>query len=1123
MAPAQAFRSWRLYRCAMAHPRAGDRIGGFVILRELGAGGMGVVFLARDETLQRDLALKILGSADPRLLEEARLAASLEHPAIVSVYAAGEDAGHLYLAMRYVAGGTLAHRLAADAPDPAASLALLAPIADALDTAHGAGLVHGDVKPGNILLDGDRAQLADFGLARRRDALAPSLRDGIMPGTIGYLAPEQIEGDPVDGRADQYALACVAFECLTGSQPFARDSDVATIYAHLADPVPRASALRPFPPAADDVLARGLAKRAADRFADCAAFVAALRSALAGQTAGTITPSSPSLASGGDSAPLDDALRRRLATMIFCDPSRSTELGDGLDAETLREFSLRSHAEMLAAVTAHGGTIERSVGEAVVALFGIPTANEDDALRAIRAALEMRRRLELLDDEFGRRFGLRLEVHIGINTGEVAARAGGDEPRATGSMLNVARRLEESAASGEILIGHLTHRLVRDAVTVEPVPDLQLKGVARAYRVLALADSPAAIPRRLRSELVGRRPQLAALQEVYRACRDTGRAQTVVLVGEPGVGKGRIAYEFGRTAPEATFLHGRCLSYGDAITYQPLADAIRQAVAAGGDPSSDLRERIHALVPDDPAAAEFLAVVAGVSPAPASPEEIAWAARTLLATLARSAPVVLVLDDLQWAEPTLLELVASLGAVEAPVVLLGLARPEVADLPAWHDGEGGRTQLAVERLTDVEAAELVRGLLSPDIGAPLVARLTEAAGGNPLFLEELCEMLVDAAADAPAGDGGPAPVEALPDALPVTVDALVTSRLDRLPDVERFVIETAAVEGAFFTRAGVAALAPPAVRDRVDPAIDALVRRDLARPTTVAGEPALRFRHLLVRDVTYRGIAKARRADAHAAFARWLESADDQFESVGYHLEQACRYRTELGADPADLRTLGAAAALWLERAAGRARTLGDGGAAVKLLRRAAGVLPDDGPERGRVLIALGAALTDGGELADARAALHEAGALAASVGDPGLAARLDVEDLILDVQLDPGPAIARAAAATDVAATTLSRAGDDEGLGRLAYLVALVRWIEGQVAAAESSWVRAAEIARRRGDTASLSDALRVAPVSGAVRADASGRRDRALHGGARRAAWEPPCRAGHARGPGPAVCHAR
>ena len=275
---------------------AGSHVDGYVIVRTLGQGGMGAVYLAHDETLDRLVAVKVVAPAlagderfRHRLLHESRLAARLDHPAIVAVYPAGEVDGQLYLAMRYVEGGSLAERLAGGALDPATALTVLRPVADALDTAHAAGLVHRDVKPANILLDGDRALLADFGLARTVASVASASRDQGLSGTLGYLAPEMIEGDDVDGRADQYALACVAFACLTGREAFARDSDVATIYAHLSEPPPRVSAARAeLPRDVDAILARGLAKRPRDRYPSCAAFVEALDGALA-TTAATST------------------------------------------------------------------------------------------------------------------------------------------------------------------------------------------------------------------------------------------------------------------------------------------------------------------------------------------------------------------------------------------------------------------------------------------------------------------------------------------------------------------------------------------------------------------------------------------------------------------------------------------------------------------------------------------------------------------------------------------------------------------------------------------------------------------------------------------------------------------
>ena len=828
------------------------------------------------------------------------------------------------------------------------------------------------------------------------------------------------------------------------------------------------------------MLARALAKRAADRFDDCRAFVAALAAALDEPLAAV-----SGVPLEGAPAPPDDRppTRRKLATVLSAELAWSAELAEQLDVESLRDLSLRCRAELRSAVTAHGGTVERLTDDGVVALFGIPTAHEDDALRALRAAFELRRRVAVLDEEDGDRFDARLEVRIGIASGEVAAGpTGGDEPLATGGTPRLAQRLAQTAAGGEIVLGEMTRRLTRDAAAIESVPELRVTGSSRpvqAYRVLALVDQATAPPRRLLADLVGRRPQLAALRELYGACRETRRAQLAALVGEPGAGKTRLAHEFVGAAADATVLRGRCVSYGEAITYLPLAEAIRRAAGSTAeDPPERLRERIGALLPTEPDAAEFLAVAAGVSLATASPEEIAWATRRLLATLAEASPVIFLLDEVQWAEPTFLELLGSLRMVEAPVLLLCLARTEIAEVAAWRDLEGACTQIAVERLTDDEAAELVGRLLSPDVDRALVDRLTAAAGGNPLFLEELCQMLAETT-DTGAGPGSQ--VDARSVELPATLDALITSRLDLLSDAERLAIETAAVEGPVFSREAVAALAPAALRDRVGSAIDGLVRRDFARPTTVDGVSALRFRHLVVRDVAYRGITKTRRADTHELFARWLEQAAphraERIELVGYHLEQAWHYRAELGGAADRLQELGATAAMWLERAAGRARNRGDGTAAITLLRRAVDVLPLGAAPRGRVLVQLGAALNDRGRLDDARGALDEATGIAASLDDAALEARIAVEELVLELQLDPTVAVGRATTTVDTAATAFSRAADDEGLTRLAYLCGLVSWFAGRAAAAEASWVRAAELARRRADVASLSDALRWLP----------------------------------------------
>jgi tetratricopeptide (TPR) repeat protein len=450
--------------------------------------------------------------------------------------------------------------------------------------------------------------------------------------------------------------------------------------------------------------------------------------------------------------------------------------------------------------------------------------------------------------------------------------------------------------------------------------------------------------------------------------------------------------------------------------------------------------------------------------------------------LAREEPVVLVLDDLQWAEPTFLRLVDALATAPAPLLLLCLARSEIAEHPDWSGSRGERAVVALGPLADGDAASLVDDALGRGLDRRLRARLVETAGGNPLFLEELCEMLIDTGLVRRV-EGGWVPSGEMPEIpLPLTLDALLASRVDLLGAHERAVIECAAVEGRAFTRDAVLTLSPPAAREGVDGALQALVERDLVRATSAGGLPGYRFHHQLIRDVVYRSIPKAQRARSHEQLATWLERdaptrAAELAEIAGYHLEQAWACRRELGAPPEQSRGLASRGAARLETAASRALTRGDVFAAIKLLRRAVALLADDEPRRARLLADLGAALTEAGRLSEAREALDGARAAARRLGDDALAARTQVEELILELQVDPERSIAAAPPVIRDAAAAFERAGDDLGSCRLAYLEALVHWFQGRAAAAEAAWERAAGHARRLGDAHRLSDIVRWIP----------------------------------------------
>ena len=571
---------------------------------------------------------------------------------------------------------------------------------------------------------------------------------------------------------------------------------------------------------------------------------------------------------------------RKTVTALFCDVTGSTALGESTDPEALRALLARYFERMKAVVESHGGTVEKFIGDAVMAVFGIPAAHEDDALRACRAAVEMR-------EAFA---GLGIEGRIGVNTGEVVA--GTEERLATGDAVNVAARLEQAAEPGEVLIGGATLALVRGAVVVEAVEPLALKGKAEpvpAFRLLSVTGPP---ERSHASRFVGRVQELAALRESWDRALTQASCELVTVVGDAGVGKSRLVAE-AIDSVEARVVRGRCLPYGEGITYWPVVEVVKQ---------------LDALPSDQEAAAAVLSLL-GESDRPTSADEIAWAFRKLLE---EQAPLVVCFDDLQWGEETFLDLVESMALLStgAPLLLLCMVRPELLERrPSWP------VPLRLEPLARDEADALIGDSLPED----LHRRIADRAGGNPLFITEMLAL---------AADDGEVEV-------PPTLRALLAARLDQLEPQERSVLERGAVEGEVFHRGAVQSLAPD--DPDVLPRLAALVRHELIRPERpqFPDEDGFRFRHLLIRDAAYDALPKAVRADLHRVLADWLENKRtlvELDELVGYHLEQASRFEAELGR-PDDALALRAGDRLL---AAGlRSLGRGDERAAAVLLERA--------------------------------------------------------------------------------------------------------------------------------------------------------------------------------------------
>jgi len=543
--------------------------------------------------------------------------------------------------------------------------------------------------------------------------------------------------------------------------------------------------------------------------------------------------------------------------------------------------------------------------------------HEDDALRAVRAAADLRSALVPLNEELEQRFQTRLQLRTGVNTGEVVT--GTEERLATGDAVNVAARLEQAAQPGEILLGEETLSLVRGAVEVEPVTPVEAKGKSEplaAYKLVGVDQESAA--RAHIGPMVGRERQRHVLEESFANVVADRTCHLFTVLGTAGVGKSRLASEFLDGLDGATVVSGRCLSYGEGISYFPVTEVAIQLKA-------------------DPAEHAGLASILGDDDAPSSPDEIAWAFRKLLEQRAGEGPVVVVFDDIHWGEPAFLDLVEHVAdfSREAPILLLCMARPELLDRrQSWGGGKLNATNVLLEPLGTDEAAELLASLLPAQVEDGLRNRILDAAGGNPLFVEEMVAMV----AERQTGNGELAEIT-----VPPTIQALLAARLDQLDPHERVVLERGSVEGNVFHRGVVEALAPD--EREVPRQLMSLVRKELVRPdrSQLSGDDAFRFRHLLIRDAAYDALPKAERADLHQSFAAWLEEHGAELveldEILGYHLEQAWRYRTELGAgsDPELMN----AARTRLEAAARRAMLRDDWAAALNLIDRALALVPE--------------------------------------------------------------------------------------------------------------------------------------------------------------------------------------
>jgi class 3 adenylate cyclase/tetratricopeptide (TPR) repeat protein len=755
---------------------------------------------------------------------------------------------------------------------------------------------------------------------------------------------------------------------------------------------------------------------------------------------------------------------RKVVTIVFADVTGSTALGGRLDPEALRRVMGRYFDRMAAVIEGHGGTVEKFIGDAVMAVFGVPRLHEDDAIRAVRAADGMRAALDELNADLERDHGVGLAARIGVNTGEVVA----GDPSAgqrlvTGDAVNVAARLEQAAGPGDVLIGEPTFRLVKDAVEVETIPPLDLKGKEEpvpAYRLVSVSLGAAGHERHLDSPIVGRTKELEMLEKALERAVTERTSHLFTLMGAAGVGKSRLVSEFLNGSVRAgTVLRGRCLSYGEGITFFPLDEVVHQAAGIlEGDPPAVSREKLDDLVADAPEGARVAGLVASVFgwADPGTTEDTFWAVRKLLEHLAREQPVVVVFDDIHWAEPTFLDLIDHLAdwTRDAAILILCIARPELLEVrPGWGGGKLNATSILLEPLPADQASELVDNLLGrAEIPHQARERILEAAEGNPLFVEEMLAMLIDDGL-LRFEDGTWRSVEDLADVtVPPTIHLLLAARLDRLDAEERAVIERGAVEGKVFHRGAVTTLSPETARPQVSTRLMALARKELIRPDRpeFAGEDAFRFRHLLIRDAAYQAMPKEQRAELHERFADWLEDAardrlGEYEEILAHHLEQAYRYRAELGVVDDRARELARRAAEHLSSSAARADERGDLATARSLLERSV-ELSQGGP-KARSLRLLSDILGEMAQYTSAHETAIRAIEAARASGDRATELEADLVRIVNRGSVDPEHSIAQERGEAEAILSEAVELGNRDVQDAAVLTLALLAFYQGRTA----------------------------------------------------------------------------
>jgi class 3 adenylate cyclase/tetratricopeptide (TPR) repeat protein len=768
---------------------------------------------------------------------------------------------------------------------------------------------------------------------------------------------------------------------------------------------------------------------------------------------------------------------RKTVTVVFSDIVDSTRLADQSDIELSNLVLSRFYGEARRALERYEGTVEKFIGDAVVGVFGVPTLHEDDALRAVKAAVELHGAFVALNSELERDRDIQVRLHTAVNTGEVIVTdrgIGSSELTVLGDAVNVASRMQHEAEPDEILLGDSTYRLVREQVTAERVQLRSLRGKRKpvtAWRLRSLEPIQHR-RRRFAAPMVGRDDDLQVVRGFYERASSQSRCHLLTVLGDAGVGKSRLVDELERQIePRAAVRHGWCRPYGEGITFEPIAHIIRRASGIQeGSPSAESESRLAALI-DDNRVVRQLTQLLGLRLASGETEDLYWALRKVLETLAAERPLVVVIEDLQHAQRALLELIEYVAerSRNARILILCLARPEFLDR---HPNWGGRRNsmvLDLAPLSRSQAEELVGHLLgNRALDTRVRASIADMGEGNPLFTEEWIADLTETGTLRlvddrwiMAGDLSAARTT------PPRIDAIVTSRLDRLTPEERAVAERAAVINEPFRVAEIAALLTSTTRPVAATLID-LVRKELLTSDDSGG--IFRFRHLLIRDAAYQAIPKEHRAWLHESYANWLENFGEHYGShsaklIGLHLADAYRYQTELGRHDGATRVLARRAGRHLAAAGHRGLLRGDGSASVAhLLSSAVQFLADDDPTRREALLDLADARREAGEHRQAIEAYDRALQAANAAADEVRAIRATLGRLEAAYSFDPEPMLTDGQVAVRRGMEVFEALGDDLNLANAWRLRAFIDAAVGRLTAARDAAEHAIAIARQAG-----------------------------------------------------------